>query len=190
MSASITPTIPLSYGITRLELASMNQDQMTEANKLALMKINGVQGLAKLLQVSLTTGLMNDEINNQFQARRKMYGTNIYPEPPIQTWCQLFINSFNDPTLLILLFAAAVSLVVGFIEHPEQGWIEGTTIFLACLIVATVTATNDYEKDKQFRALKGESDDILIKVIRMGQQQSVSTFDVNTGDVVILGKKF
>ena len=186
MSASITPTIPLSYGITRLELAGMNQDQMTEANKTALMKVNGVEGLAKLLQVSLTTGLMKDEINNQFQARRKMYGTNIYPEPPIQTWCQLFISSFNDPTLLILLLAAAVSLVVGFIEHPEQGWIEGTTIFLACLIVATVTATNDYEKDKQFRALKGESDDILIKVIRMGQQQSVSTFDINTGDVVIL----
>jgi P-type Ca2+ transporter type 2C len=175
-----------SFAINRTELASLNQDQMTDANKIALKKRGGVEALAKALNVDIDKGLLKEEGDQQYSTRRQVFGSNVYPEPPIKTWCALFIESFNDPTLLILLVAAAVSLVVGFIEHPEQGWIEGTTIFLACLIVAFVTATNDYEKDKQFRALKGESDDILIKVLRDGQQRSVSTFDINVGDIIIL----
>ena len=182
--AAINPSTDIK--VTRQDLAKLNQDQMTDENKEELKARGGVEGLSKLLNVDLKTGLTSDEASSGWVARRGAFGSNIYPSPPAKSWCRLFIESFNDTTLIILLVAAAVSLVVGIIEDPEQGWIEGIVIYLACLIVSVVTATNDYEKDKQFRALKGESDDILVKVKRDGKQKSVSTFDINVGDIVIL----
>ncbi len=185
--ASVAPLgAGVSFALTRQDLANLNQDQMTDHNKAALAERGGVEGLATLLQVDLKTGLADPEVGTGFAARRRQFGENVYPSPPAKSWCRLFIEAFDDTTLLILLVAAAVSLVVGMIEHPQQGWIEGVTIFIACLIVSVVGATNDWEKDKQFRALKGESDDILIKVVRNGKQMSVSTFDINVGEVVIL----
>jgi hypothetical protein len=45
-------------------------------------------------------------------------------------------------------------LVIGiWREGIEKGWYEGVTIYLAIVIIVTVTATNDYMKDKQFRRL-------------------------------------
>jgi hypothetical protein len=44
---------------------------------------------------------------------------------------------------------------------------------MAVIIVSTVTAFNDYQKDKQFRALNKESSRIKIKVIRNGESINV-----------------
>ena len=41
---------------------------------------------------------------------------------------------------------------------------EGVAILTAVLAVATVTASNDYSKEQQFRALNAVKEDILIKV--------------------------
>jgi hypothetical protein len=40
-------------------------------------------------------------------------------------------------------------------QEPDGagGWVEGVAIIVAVLIVAVVTATNDYTKEQQFRAL-------------------------------------
>ena len=54
----------------------------------------------------------------------------------------------------ILLLAATVSLVIGiWKEGLAKGWYEGITIYFAILIIVTVTAFNDYMKDRQFRKL-------------------------------------
>lgn len=53
--------------------------------------------------------------------------------------------------LQLLLLAAFVSLVIGIINDGfENGWIEGSSIFLAVFIITTVTASNNYAKEKQF----------------------------------------
>lgn len=46
----------------------------------------------------------------------------------------------------------------------SQGWIEGVAILTAVLIVAVVTATNDYTKEQQFRKLNAINNDITVKV--------------------------
>jgi hypothetical protein len=49
----------------------------------------------------------------------------------------------------ILIAAATVSLAIGiWREGIEKGWYEGVTIYLAVIIIVTVTATNDFIKDK------------------------------------------
>lgn len=54
----------------------------------------------------------------------------------------------------ILIAAASVSLLIGiWREGLEKGWYEGVTIYLAVIIIVTVTAANDYMKERQFRRL-------------------------------------
>lgn len=52
---------------------------------------------------------------------------------------------------------------VGFYSDPAKGWIEGVAILCAVLVVAIVTATNDYSKDKQFRALNAVKEDVTVQ---------------------------
>jgi P-type Ca2+ transporter type 2C len=108
------------------------------------------------------------------------------PVPDAKTWFSLFLASFEDTTLIILIVSAIVSLAVGFYGDPAKGWIEGAAILAAVLIVAVVTATNDYSKDQQFRALNAIKDNISVQVLRSGARTQIPTTEVLVGDVVLL----
>lgn len=59
-----------------------------------------------------------------------------------------------------------------------QGWIDGVAILMAVLIVALVTAGNDYSKELQFRALEKTSEEgNRSMVLRDGVSQLVSGTD-------------
>lgn len=62
------------------------------------------------------------------------------------TWIELFLECFGDTTIIVLMVAAVVSFAIGIYEDPAKGWIEGAAILAAVLIVAIVTATNNYNK--------------------------------------------
>lgn len=46
---------------------------------------------------------------------------------------------------------------------------EGVAIIAAVLVVAVVTATNDFSKEQQFRALSAVNDDVFVKVYILGR---------------------
>ena len=54
------------------------------------------------------------------------------------------------------------------------------------VIVVMVNSVNDWQKEKQFRKLNAKKEDRQIQVIRGGEQQQVSIFDVVVGELVIL----
>jgi magnesium-transporting ATPase (P-type) len=91
-----------------------------------------------------------------------------FPEPESQSWLGMFLESFTDATLIVLIVAAVVSLIVGMVEDPTKGWIEGAAILSAVLLVAVVTATNNYNKECQFRKLNAVKDDVKVGVLRNG----------------------
>lgn len=85
----------------------------------------------------------------------------------------------------ILLAASAVSLVIGILtEGIETGWIEGFAIFIAVFIIVSVTAINNYLKEKQFRKLYAQLDDREVNVIRQGKIHSISIYDLLVGDIM------
>ncbi|KAF0714702.1 hypothetical protein AaE_011510, partial [Aphanomyces astaci] len=146
----------------------------------ALAELGGIEGVAQALNVSLDHGLDSDNTAD-LAAREKTFGKNyIEPEKP-QTIFQLMWHAFQDLTIIILTVAGFISLVLGFIPFPEStkkvktrelsaggsstAWIEGASIIFAVLIVVFVTAINDYQKEKQFRALNAIKEDEKIKVI-------------------------
>lgn len=45
--------------------------------------------------------------------------------------------------------AATLALIIGVVQHGwRSGWIEGTSIFFAVTVIVSVTAGNNYVKEK------------------------------------------
>ncbi|OQR89508.1 P-type ATPase (P-ATPase) Superfamily, partial [Thraustotheca clavata] len=155
----------------------------------ALASLGGIEGVAKALDVDLSNGLDGTNAAG-LTAREQKYGKNyIEPEKP-NTFFQLMWHAFQDLTIIILTISGLISVVLGLtVEKPKEGetntsWIEGASIMLAVLIVTMVTAVNDYQKEKQFRALNAVKEDEKIKVIRNGKPTEVSKFSLVVGDIV------
>eukprot|EP00736_Rhodelphis_marinus_P009795 Rmarinus@m.10054 len=172
----------VQFGVTVEELQDLKENQDLEK----LMSWGGVSGLAQKLGSDSERGLPQDEIDSNFVQRHQIFNVNVYPEPEPATFLELFLAALNDPTIMILGGAAVIALITGLIEDPGLGWIEGTAIMIAIFIVAFVTAINDYEKEKQFRQLNAAKNNRPVKVIRAGEQMTVSVFEVNVGDVIQL----
>lgn len=91
--------------------------------------------------------------------RIRCFGENVLPEKKAKTIFQLMWIAFNDKILILLSFAAVISLGLGLyqtfgVEHKDGGakveWVEGVAIIVAILIVVVVGAGNDWQKERQF----------------------------------------
>ena len=97
-------------------------------------------------------------------------------------------DALQDTTLIILMVAAVISLVFGLTFTPpsELEWIEGVAILVTVAIVVFVASFNDYQKEKQFKALQAKQEQTqYVEVIRNGQQDAISAFDLVVGDVLL-----
>eukprot|EP00123_Amoebidium_parasiticum_P009347 comp19411_c0_seq1/m.22487 comp19411_c0_seq1/g.22487 ORF comp19411_c0_seq1/g.22487 comp19411_c0_seq1/m.22487 type:complete len:1074 (-) comp19411_c0_seq1:497-3718(-) len=148
----------------------------------------GVEGMAKRLHTDRKGGLSGDP--SDLALRQKVFGENRLPKPSSASFLRLVWEAMQDLTLMILVVAGIVSLVLGLTieEDKSTGWIEGTSILCAVAIVVLVTAINDYQKDKQFRALSDMGEDIKVTVVRNGREQQISVFDVVVGDILVLSQ--
>lgn len=95
------------------------------------------------------------------------------PQPDQTPFWKLYVGTFTDPMLIVLIVCAFVSLGIEMHVHPETGWIDGTAILIAVQLVAIVTSVNDYTKEIQFRKLNEVKNDIDVKVLRNGEDCTV-----------------
>ena len=148
-----------SFGISVKEIEGFNSfGRSVDEKKAALESCGGLEGLVSALKSDGRRGLSSGEAASK--SRAGAFGRNSMPPAEEETWWELFVAAFEDTTVLVLCGAAAVSLCVGVYDDPAKGWIEGVAILAAVLIVAVVTATNDYQKQVQFRALNAAKDDV------------------------------
>ena len=80
-----------------------------------LKAIGGVDKLLNLLEVDREIGLTNDKV-----AQRKSSSVRMSSESPMKAYYELLLEQLEDPTLLILLAAAGVSLIIGIIEEGAE----------------------------------------------------------------------
>ncbi|PNH11294.1 putative calcium-transporting ATPase 5, plasma membrane-type [Tetrabaena socialis] len=177
---------PCPYDVEPSELWDMNEAKDTPALKGA----GGAQGLAKKLYSDLHKGLdPQGQGLASIEAHGEAYGLNQFPEVPPKSFFALVWGNFQDPVIIILCIAAAVSTALGA-AIPEQRkhaeWIEGVAIWVAVFIVVSVGAGNDYQKDRQFRKLNAQRDKIMVKVVRGGHTCLVENIDLVVGDLYIL----
>ncbi|KAL2861022.1 cation-translocating P-type ATPase [Aspergillus lucknowensis] len=130
-----------------------------------------------------------DELQDRFADRQRVFGTNKLPEKKLKSIWELVWIAYNDKVLVLLSFAALVSLAVGIpqsIRGTGVEWVEGAAIIAAIVVVVTVGAANDWQKERQFAKLNKKKEDRFVKVIRSGQTLEVSTYDIIVGDVMCL----
>ncbi|ORX83171.1 calcium-translocating P-type ATPase [Anaeromyces robustus] len=162
-----------------------------------LQKYGGLEGIANALKVDVKTGLpISKEGENPFADREAVFGRNVLPETKSKSLLELMWIALHDKIMIILSIAAIVSLSIGLYEdfgpgsenndEPKVHWIEGVAILISVFIVITAGSVNDYQKEKQFRALNAKKDDRKVKALRGGESVMISVFDVQVGDVLLL----
>lgn len=176
------PALPSGgYGIGMEQLTAMTRDHDFSA----LQEYGGVKGLSNMLKTNLDKGITGDEAD--ISRRRSAFGANTYPQKKGRSFWVFLWESWQDLTLIILMIAAAVSLVLGITtEGIKEGWYDGGSIAFAVILVILFTAISDYKQSLQFQNLNEEKRNIHLEVIRGGRRIEVSIFDLVVGDVVPL----
>jgi Ca2+ transporting ATPase len=150
----------------------------------ALLKYDKIEGVVGLLKTDTKKGL-NSNSEGDLAQRAQNYGDN----KPLVTaskgiW-EYIVENFEDEMLQILTLAAAVALVIGVInEGWKEGWLDGLAIFIAVILIVSVTAGNNYIKDQQFRKLNASSENRNINTLRNGKVISMNIYELLVGDVV------
>ncbi|XP_027344572.1 calcium-transporting ATPase 9, plasma membrane-type isoform X2 [Abrus precatorius] len=182
ISTAVTPPTPVGdYGIGLEQLVSISKDQ----NFSSLQQYGGVRGLSSLIKSNPEKGINGDDAD--LLKRKNAFGTNTYPRKKGRSFWRFLWEAWQDLTLIILIIAAAVSLVLGIkTEGLDEGWYDGGSIFFAVFLVIVVTAVSDYRQSLQFQNLNAEKQNIQLEVIRGGRTIKISIFDIVVGDVIPL----
>ena len=96
-----------------------------------------------------------------------------------------FFEQFFDLMIIILLFASAVSIVIGIVEHSSSEIIDGCIILFIVLMNAIFGVVQEYKAEKSLEAL-GKLTEPETYVIREGQLIKINTTALVVGDVVSL----
>ena len=175
----------MSHTSSQEDIANLVLLNQVEVTKKAYAEYGGPEGVASLFGTDPVKGLSHEAV---LQMREK-YGRNEFPEAPLKAYWELLFEAFQDTTLIVLLIAATVSLIVGFIEDAEKGWIEGVAIYIAVILVSNIGAANDYSKQLQFAELeRTAAGDDLCTVVRNKEVLSINPSEVVVGDLLSLNQ--
>ena len=122
---------------------------------------------------------------------RAAHGTNLLTLPAREPWWIRLLEKFDDPTIKILLAAAAVSLLITaaetvWLSEHDASFLESVGIFLAVGLATLVAFLSELKSAREFELLNKVKDDIHVKVLRDGQVGEISIGDVVVGDLVQL----
>ncbi|MDR1084014.1 MAG: calcium-translocating P-type ATPase, PMCA-type [Deltaproteobacteria bacterium] len=119
----------------------------------------------------------------EVEESRRINGANVLTPPPRDPWWKLYLEKFEDPIIRILLVAAVIAILAGFIEGR---FAEGIGIVIAVFLATTLGFINEYKAGQEFDVLNKVSDDVGVKVIREGEYLSIPKKDLVVGDVAAL----
>lgn len=150
-----------------------------------LQKIGGIEAVARAIHVDLRKGLNTDDVADLKQ-RVNAFGSNEIAPPKSKGILELMWEALQDITIIVLTCSGALSVVLSSTvgDHPDTGWIEGFCIIISVIIVTLVTALNDYQKERQFKALNAVKEDEKIKVLRNGVPSEISKLSLVVGDIL------
>jgi P-type Ca2+ transporter type 2B len=174
-----------TFGITAKSLEHLFiQDNIRSGKSLEILySMQGIPGLCSKLNTSQTRGISS---SSQTLSRELHFGNNHPYVHKRRTISEIIFEILQDTVIQILIFAAIVSLIIGTIQDPVSGWLEGFAILCAVIIVTTVTATNDYLKDGQFIKLNLQTNISNVIVTRDGQETEIPVKDLLVGDIIFV----
>lgn len=137
-----------------------------------------VQTLAKL-QTDLGRGLSAAEVRE----RMEKYGPNEFAQVKRKGVLAKFIDQFKSFMIIVLLIAAVISGVVGYL-HGE-GFTDAIIILIIVIINAFIGLFQELKAENSLEALKKMSAP-KSKVIRDGQLEVLAARELVPGDIVVI----
>ncbi len=120
---------------------------------------------------------------HEVEESRARHGENIITPPKDNSAWELLVDKFRDPIIRILLFAAALSLIIGCIEGDLT---ESIGIISAIILATFVGFWFEWDAQRRFRRLNSVNDDTPVKVMREGQMCEIPRREVVVGDLVCI----
>ncbi|CAL5988856.1 Calcium-transporting_ATPase [Hexamita inflata] len=134
------------------------------------------------LAAKLGSTIANGLSLKQVETNQARYGINrVQERPPTKFW-KIYLATFSDPALIVLLISSIVSIIIGGTE--DGSYIDGIAIIMAVIIVSMVASINYFQYEKQLYWLNAVNDAKNVQVVRGGQQQSISIYDLVVGDIL------
>lgn len=162
-------------------------DLVKEKRLNQLLELGGVEEIASALKTDAEHGIHGYGDPQDIAKRVEAFGSNTYMKPPAKGFFHFVWEAFKDLTIIILLGCAALSLGLGIKVHGlKEGWIDGGSIFIAIILVISVSAVSNYRQNRQFDKLSKVSDNVQIEAVRGGRRQQISIFDIVVGEVICL----
>ena len=126
-----------------------------------------------------------DGLSSQEAAQRqKTYGPNKLAEGKKPTLLQRFLAQLSDPMLIILMVAAGVSALTGWLSG-ENEWAEVIIILTVVLLNAILGVVQESKAEAAIEALQTMTA-ATCKVIRDGKQMVLHSDELVPGDIVVL----
>jgi Ca2+-transporting ATPase len=126
-------------------------------------------------------GLGSDEAEERIEE----YGENVIDQGDEISPLRIFVSQFQDNLIYLLIFAAFLSIGIGFFPGEEAKLGEAAIIFLILFANGIFGFIQDYRAEKSIEVLKKMSTPNAT-VVRDGRKKEVDSTEVVPGDVVEL----
>ena len=133
----------------------------------------------KKLESNETVGLSDEKVAE----RREKYGLNELQGAKKKSVFIKFLEQFKDFMIIVLILAAIISGVVGYIQG--EGITDSIIIMIVVIVNAIIGVAQENKAEKSLEALKKMSS-YSAKVIRDGKLLVVPSKDLVPGDLVVL----
>ncbi len=133
----------------------------------------------KELQTDIKEGLTSSQV----EEKRNKYGFNELKAKKKKSLFVKFLEQFKDFMIIVLIIAAIVSGIVGYMEG--EGITDSIIILIVVVVNAIIGVVQESKAEKSLEALQKLSSHVA-KVIRNGKVEVVASRELVPGDVVVL----
>ncbi len=153
-----------------------------------------IEKVVNAMNTSIERGLSESEA----VARLEKYGKNELIKEKGKTALQIFIGQFKSFLVYLLLFAIAISIVIGLWERGRPGAEEWSSEYTDAIVIAAILIANaalgfyqEYQAEKSMESLKKLAPHFA-KVRRDGKVSEIAVEEVALGDIILFedGDKF
>ncbi|PRY83450.1 calcium-translocating P-type ATPase, PMCA-type [Alkalibacterium olivapovliticus] len=123
---------------------------------------------------SSSDGLNSEEVSK----RRETYGLNEIAQKDQRSIFSLFVESFKDPMVIVLLIVAIIQILIG-----EQ--LEPLIIFTVLILNSILSVVQTKKAEDSLESLRKMASPNAT-VLRDGKTQSIDAKDITVGDIIIL----
>ncbi len=117
--------------------------------------------------------------------RLKKYGKNeIKRKHKLQSW-KIFLRQFSSPLVIILIFAAGVSILIGYLPGQKPNFVDGILILVIVAISSVAGFFQEYKAERSIEMLQAIAMP-QVETLRNGEIKKINIADIVPGDIVFL----